>query len=207
MSTPPGYFATLYAASADPWDLAGRWYEQRKYALTLASLPRRRYRAGFEPGCSVGVLTRQLADRCDRLIAADRISAAVAAAAARTDDLPQVDVRCLAVPDQWPEGEGSFDLVVLSELLYYFDDATLRATLDRAVAGLEPGGTLVTVHWNHPVPEHVRTGPEVAGAVAAVPGLYLLSELRDADFTLQILLRRNRDGSAPRSPAEQEGLV
>lgn len=31
----------MYGASAGPWDLAGRWYEQRKYAVTLASLPRR----------------------------------------------------------------------------------------------------------------------------------------------------------------------
>ncbi|BCK66856.1 methyltransferase [Streptomyces libani subsp. rufus] len=205
MSTPPGYFDTLYGASADPWDLAGRWYEQRKYAVTLASLPRRRYRAGFEPGCSVGVLTRQLADRCDRLIAADRVPSAVDNAAARTRDLPNVEVRRLPVPEQWPE--DTFDLIVLSELLYYFDDEQLRATLDRAVTGLEPGGTLVTVHWNHPVPEHVRTGPEVATAVAAIPELCLLSEVRDTDFTLQIFMRRNDDGSAPRSPAQQEGLV
>lgn len=57
MSTPPAYFEAMYAGAVDPWDLAGRWYEQRKYALTLASLPRPRYRAAFEPGCSVGVLT------------------------------------------------------------------------------------------------------------------------------------------------------
>ncbi|WP_431313502.1 hypothetical protein [Streptomyces lydicus] len=43
MSTPPAYFEAMYAGAVDPWDLAGRWYEQRKYALTLASLPRRRY--------------------------------------------------------------------------------------------------------------------------------------------------------------------
>ena len=31
----------MYAESADPWQLAGRWYEQRKYAITLALLPYR----------------------------------------------------------------------------------------------------------------------------------------------------------------------
>ncbi|MFD8328017.1 SAM-dependent methyltransferase [Streptomyces lydicus] len=205
MSTPADYFDAMYATAADPWDLAGRWYEQRKYALTLASLPRTRYRAAFEPGCSVGVLTRLLAARCDHLLAADRVPAAVTAATARTRDLPHVEVRRLAVPDAWPE--GTFDLVVLSELLYYFDAATLRDTLGRTLDSLEPGGTLVTVHWNHPVREHCRTGPEVASALAAVPALHLLTEVRDTDFTLQIHGRRYPDGTPPSSPAAQEGLV
>jgi hypothetical protein len=45
----PGYFHDRYAASADPWGLAERWYEARKYALTVALLPRERYGAAFEP--------------------------------------------------------------------------------------------------------------------------------------------------------------
>jgi hypothetical protein len=37
---PDAYFAQIYTADADPWGFATRWYEQRKYALTLAALPR-----------------------------------------------------------------------------------------------------------------------------------------------------------------------
>ena len=33
------YFDRMYSESADPWQLGGRWYEQRKYAITLALLP------------------------------------------------------------------------------------------------------------------------------------------------------------------------
>ena len=62
----PGYFRDRYAASPDPYGLAERWYEARKYALTVALLPRERYGAAFEPGCSIGVLTAQLAPRCDQ---------------------------------------------------------------------------------------------------------------------------------------------
>ncbi|MCE4946671.1 MULTISPECIES: SAM-dependent methyltransferase [Streptomyces] len=205
MNTPAAYFAAQYAAASDPWQLTRRWYERRKYALTLAALPRPRYRAAFEPGCSVGVLTRHLARRCDRLLAADAVPHAAATATARTRDLPHVEVRCLAVPGQWPA--GAFDLVVLSELLYYFDDATLWAVLDRTVGSLAPGGTVVTAHWNHRVPEHLRTGTELAAELAAVPELSLLCDVRDADFTLQTFARRHRDGSLPHSPAVAEGLV
>ena len=36
MTLDPDYVAQLYAAADDPWSRASRWYEQRKYALTLA---------------------------------------------------------------------------------------------------------------------------------------------------------------------------
>ncbi|MET9533263.1 SAM-dependent methyltransferase [Streptomyces sp. NPDC006649] len=205
MSTPAGYFDRMYAGAPDPWRLGERWYEQRKYALTVASLPRRRYRSAFEPGCSVGALTAQLAGRCDRLLATDRVASAVRAASDATRDHPHVDVRELVVPDEWPQ--ATFDLIVLSELLYYFDDRTLQEVLTRTVATLEPGGTLVTVHWNHPVPEHRLTGTQLAPLLTSVPGLDTLLDVRDPDFTLHVLTRQHPDGRTTPSPAAAEGLV
>ena len=41
---------------------------------------RERYASAFEPGCSIGVLTAQLAPRCDRLLACDVAAAAVESA-------------------------------------------------------------------------------------------------------------------------------
>ncbi|HKV18953.1 MAG TPA: SAM-dependent methyltransferase, partial [Mycobacterium sp.] len=49
---PDDYFDRVYEGSADPWRLGERWYEQRKYAITMALLPHPRYRHAFEPGCS-----------------------------------------------------------------------------------------------------------------------------------------------------------
>ncbi|MGJ7414604.1 trans-aconitate 2-methyltransferase [Streptomyces cinereoruber] len=204
-STPGGYFARMYADASDPWDLANRWYERRKYALTLAALPRRRYRRAFEPGCSAGVLTGMLAERCDEVVAADRVERAVETAAARNRDHPHVSVEHLVVPDQWPT--GSFDLVVLSELLYYFDDAQLWKVLHRTVASLEPGGSLVTVHWNHPVPEHRLTGEQLRPYLESVPGLVGGPGFADPDFTLGTYTRPLSDGTPPPSPAAAEGLV
>ena len=71
MTLGPGYFDAMYAAAPDPWSLRTRWYEARKYAISIAMLPRQRYRDAFEPGCSVGVLTGMLAPRCDRLLSCD----------------------------------------------------------------------------------------------------------------------------------------
>ena len=88
----------MYQAASDPWGFEDRWYEQRKYAISLALLPERRYRHAFEPGCSIGVLSRMLAGRCDRLLSCDGAEAAARAAAGRTRDLPQVLVERRQIP-------------------------------------------------------------------------------------------------------------
>jgi SAM-dependent methyltransferase len=203
--TPDAYFEDMYAGTEDPWHLAERWYERRKYDLTVAALPQPRYRRAFEPACSVGELTRRLAGRCDSLLAADRVESAVLTARRRTADLPGVTVRRLTVPREWPG--GAFDLVVLSELLYYLADDTMDELLERVRASLEPGGTLVTVHWNHPVPDHLRTGTDIAARLAALPWLHLLADHREDDFVLQVHTRALPGAGRAPTPAEREGLV
>jgi cyclopropane fatty-acyl-phospholipid synthase-like methyltransferase len=204
-STPASYFEDMYRHAPDPWHLAERWYERRKYDLTVASLPLPRYRRAFEPACSVGELTVRLAERCDQVLACDRVESAVATARGRTADLPHVDVRRLTLPDDWPP--GPFDLIVLSELLYYFDARTLQDVLTRTVGALEAGGTLVTTHWNHPVAEHRGTGSTLAETVGSTPGLTLTADHREDDFVLQVYVRTAPDGTAAPSPAAREGLV
>ena len=63
-STDRTYFEQIYDHDPDPWGFESRWYEHRKYALTMAALPEPHYRSAFEPGCSIGVLTDLLAPRC-----------------------------------------------------------------------------------------------------------------------------------------------
>jgi methylase of polypeptide subunit release factors len=95
---PDAHFAARYDHAADPWDLDGRWYEQRKRALTVAALPRPRYRSAFEPGCANGLLTAELATRCDEVRAMDVAPAAVAATKRRCGDHDGVHVRLGRTP-------------------------------------------------------------------------------------------------------------
>lgn len=162
------YFEDLYGGDPDPWGLATRWYEARKYALTVAALPRPRYRSGFEPGCSIGVLTGLLAARCEHLLAADGIPAAAEQARARTAGLANVEVVDLTVPEGWPE--ATFDLVMLSEIAYYFDQEELGELLDRAHQSLEAGGTLVAVHWRGPT-NYPLSGDHVHQLIGSRPEL------------------------------------
>ena len=201
MSTPAGYFDRMYAGARDPWRLASRWYEQRKYALTMASLTRLRYRSAFEPGCSVGTLTELLAPRCEALLSVDRVPAAVEQARSRIGPRPGVRLAVMAVPEQWPDER--FDLVVLSELGYYLDGAGLERLVAASVAALEPGGELVAVHWRHPVAEHALTGDEVSARIAAAPGLSRLASHVEDDVVLDVHVRVP---PAPLSVAAREGL-
>ncbi len=186
VSTDRAYFDEMYRSDPDPWRFESSWYEQRKYALTIAALPERRYRSAFEPGCSVGVLSSLLAERCDRLLATDIVPKAVERARrrVRNSDALQFEVR--AIPEDWPS--GPFDLVVLSEIAYYFDERTLNGVLERLVSSTTPGATVVGVHWrgttNYPL-----TGDQAHAVIDAHPSLQMAVHHLELDFVLDVWRR------------------
>jgi len=190
-SLPAAFFDEMYRKDPDPWGFDKFEYERDKYAATLAALPRPRYAAAFEVGCSIGVLTRQLAERCGRLLAMDGSAVPLPAARARCADVPQVEIRHGRVPENWPEGE-TFDLILLSELLYFFNRADLAAVTARTLSALRPGGEVVLVHWLPPAePPFPLTGDEaVEGFLAeAGPALERVSARRESLYRLDVMRR------------------
>jgi SAM-dependent methyltransferase len=180
---PTSYFEKLYRDDPDPWGFATRWYETRKYQLTLAALPHPRYRSAFEPGCSIGVLTELLAARCDYVLAGDEILEALDQARARTTSLANVKVERLTLPEDWPS--GPFDLVVLSEVAYYFDEGDLDRLLGRCLGSLEPGGSLIAVHWRGPT-DYPLAGDETHTLIDARPCLTSVVHHREDEFVLDV---------------------
>ena len=195
MSLTGDYFDRLYAGADDPWGFGSRWYEQRKYALTLAALPAPSYEEGLEIGCSIGILTSQLALRCRTLTALDPSPAAIEAARTRVPE----GVRLVQgrAPESWPA--GSYDLVVLSEVAYYLDAADLERLLGLVERDLRPGGTVVACHWRHPVADYPLTGDAVHDALGRWPRL---SRVEEEDFLLDVLVPGGGE-----SVARREGLV
>ncbi len=199
-SLPAHYFDDFYGDDVDPWGFETRWYEERKRALTLASLPRSSFRSAFEPGCSIGVLTAELAGRCDRVLATDIARQPLAVARRRLATAPHVELRQLPVPAEWPPGR--FDLIVLSELGYYCSSADLDTLIRRSIDSLTDDGTLVACHWRHWVAAYPLTGDEVHRRLRAAPELALLAEHVEADFRLDVFQR-----PPLRSVAAREGLA
>ncbi len=192
MSLPPAYFDDVYAANADPWGFETSPYEAAKYAATLAALPRARYASAFEAGCSIGVLTERLAARCDRLLAVDVAEAALALARARLAEVPNVTVERRVLPDDFPDSpdDGApFDLVLVSEVGYYFSEPDLARFRTHCAGALIPGGTLLLVHWTPPVPDYPITGDAVHDAFLADPAFRHVSGSRAPEYRLDLLER------------------
>lgn len=199
---PDAYFDRMYAATDDPWQLSTRWYEQRKYAITLALLPERRYRHAFEPGCSIGTLTAQLAQRCDHVTAVDVAESAVRGAAERLRKAgcrDRVTLARASLDATWPA--GPFDLLVLSEVAYYLNADALATVLRRECPRLAPGSTIVAAHWRHRVTDYPLTGDEAHQVISQTPGLTALGTYRDNDVVVDVF-----DKGAGRSVAVREGV-
>lgn len=139
------YFDRIYAGSDDPWQFRSSPYERHKYAATLGALPRERFRSGLEIGCSIGELTSLLAARCDAMLGIDIAAAPLETARRRCAGQPQVSFRQMGVPACWPD--GAFDLIVLSEVLYFLSAEDLVATASRVREGGAEGTCVVLVNW------------------------------------------------------------
>jgi SAM-dependent methyltransferase len=152
-------FEAKYRQSGDPWDFTGSRYERDRYELTLRSLMRSHYRCAFEPACSIGVLTAALAERCDDVLAIDIAPSAVVTARERCANFPRVAIACADLAERCPE--GPFDLIVFSELGYYFSERRLTHIAESLSAALDAGGELIGVHWLGTSEDHLLHGDQV----------------------------------------------
>lgn len=190
------HFERLHAQSSDPWHYESAWYERRKRSLTLAMLSRPHYHRIFEPGCSIGVLSAELAPRCDALVCWDFSPSAVAASRRRLAAWPHVSVELGELPlsgkqfdDRFYEPcalAHGFDLIVFSELGYYLEPDALSATIQTLKRALHEEGELVACHWRQPLADGYLSGDEVHARMHETLGLPRISTLTERDFRLDL---------------------
>ncbi len=180
------HFERIYAGSPDPWNFSGSAYEAEKYAATMAALGQRRFAVGFEAGCSIGVLTQRLAGCCDRLLAADIVPQALQAARLRCAALPHVTFAALQIPQDWPAQK--FDLIVLSEILYFLDPADISRVAAHAVHSLSPGGTVLLVNYTAPTDDPCSGEQAAALFIEATAGmLQSLHQSHGSTYRIDVL--------------------
>jgi SAM-dependent methyltransferase len=181
------YFDTIYAKSDDPWHFATSAYEAQKYAATIEMLGPGLYARGLEVGCSIGVLSHMLADRCQDLLSVDINARALGRARERCADRANVRFELAGVPKTFPA--GPFDLIVLSEVGYYWSDTDLAIARNCiAVAGSR--GTLALVHYLPKVDDYVRDGDAVHESFLRDPRFERLRAMRDDLYRIDILAVR-----------------
>lgn len=189
-SLPPEYFERMFAGTPDPWAFETSSYEKAKYDHTLKALGERRYGRALEIGCANGVLTDRLARHCDGLLAIDVSKTALAAARARCGGQDHVQFACMHFPEDAPTG-APFDLILLSEVAYYWDDADLALAARRLVDLLAPGGDLLLVHWTGDT-DYPQSGDDAVEALQGAMGsdVETAREERRPKYRLDLWRRR-----------------
>ena len=86
-----------------------------------------------------------LAASCDALLAADIVEEPLHTARTLCSDLPWVRFVRLRIPAEWPDGH--FDLIVLSEVLYFSHPPRHCAVAARVLAALDTDGVVLSVNW------------------------------------------------------------
>lgn len=193
------YFDGIYADSDDPWHYLNRWYERRKRMLTLAVLQQPHYRRAIELGCANGILSHQLASRTSRLMCIDGHPRAVKLARENLQAYSHVEVLQAHIPDGLPRQE--YDLIVISEVAYYLDQAQLEKLLAWALRYSHARTEILLCHWKYPIEGFELNSAYIHQFFAQHPHLHTLVQIDDSDFLLTVY---SQDAT---SVAQQEGLL
>lgn len=183
-------FDAMYRADPDPWAVRSSFYEQRKLAILLASLARPRYARVWDPGCGTGEPAARIAGRSDHVLATDASAEAVALTRRRCAGLDQVEVAQAVLPAT--PGQGDFDLVVLSEFVYYLTADDRRATLATVHAACREQAEIVAVHWRPKPHDAWLSGEQVQTEISAALRAYgwvTHTHHEDVNFILDTLIR------------------
>ena len=188
-SLPASYFDAIYQSDRDPWKFETSEYEAKKYAATIEALPKSRYRSALEIGGSIGVLTEMLAHSCDSILSIDVSKLAQDQAIQRCQKLKQVQFGLMNFPHEYPQEK--FDLILVSEVGYYWCREDLQTAQQRIFELLEPNGHLLLVHWLPVSPDYPLTGDEVHDSfIECVPvDLQHLQSQRNENYRLDLFER------------------
>jgi len=93
-----------------------------------------------------------------------------------------IGILCGSLPENVPSGE--FDLLVFSEIGYYFNETQLRSVAADLVRRMETGGTFLAVHWLGFSADHVLDGDRVHGVLETTANLRNVQSERYSGFRL-----------------------
>ena len=119
----------------DPWEFETSGFEYERFAHLLKMLQAGRYQRVLEIGCGAGNFTRRFAPLADQVLALDVSAEAIAKARAAAGAQSHVEFRTANIMEYDPKPEGPWDLIVMSETIYYL--GWLYAFFDIAWLALE----------------------------------------------------------------------
>ena len=187
-----GYFEDLYKKDPDPWRYDTCDYEIAKRADTLSFL-KPHYENACEIGCSVGVLTEDLAPRCGKITGVDISPTAAEIARDRLAGRGNVEIKVLHIPYQ--DIDDRFDLLVLSEVLYFLGETELVDLAAFARRRVVADGDLLIVTYDGETQTQLTGRAATERFVAAAAAAFDLIEAEQREEYHVRLLRRRHDGA------------
>jgi SAM-dependent methyltransferase len=183
-------FEKKFRVDIDPWDYAHSRFELFKRGVLLQACGPSRHGRVLELGCAIGETSRRLLRLALRLLAVDASPTALREAARRTACSRRIRFKRAILPGQMPR--GPFDLIVVSELIYYLRPHYLNPLADRIYAALAPGGMTVILNHRRPFDDaaimpalaHRRMRRRLARRMA------VLRDVSHRHFDVTVLLRR-----------------
>jgi hypothetical protein len=135
------------------------------------------------PGISRRVPTSE-----PNIVAIDAAPTPLVEARRRCVNLPGVRFEQMFVPEHWPD--GVFELILLSEVVYYLSPVDVGRLADRVTRSLPEGGSVILVHWTGPT-DYPLSGDEAAALFIEQMGSTCVVERADryAEFRLDVLSR------------------
>jgi SAM-dependent methyltransferase len=119
--------------------------------------------------------------------ATDISPTATAKARERTQHLEHVRTTCGALPSFIPP--GTFDLIVFSEIGYYFTDEDLFDVALALRSRVDKSGIFLAAHWLGESSDHLLSGDRVHEILNQIPDLTLRHGERHAGFRLDVWTR------------------
>lgn len=141
-------FDPVYGAAADDaWNYSKNPFEKARFDIvtrTLSDVPTTKV---LEVGCAEGHLTRRMAGHASDLLACDIVNEAIDRARTNCRDLRNVRFLRMDVRTGWP-GE-MFDLLVYSDVLYFFSKKEVRQVIGDSARYVNDGGHLLFANEWH----------------------------------------------------------
>ena len=180
--TSADFFEEKYRTNPDPWNFSQSTYEKHRYQSILKLLGSENYRYAFEPGCSIGILTHELASRCLYVEAIDFSKTAIEQARAYCGDLSNVTIYQASLINYLPKKAP--DLIILSEIGYYFTSEDWHSILQGMLACCSKSSTIIACHWLGQSNDHLLSGDAVHQVLDQQKPLLLKTRLRFDEFRL-----------------------
>ncbi|WJW80162.1 SAM-dependent methyltransferase [Bartonella sp. TP] len=179
-------FDLLYENSFDPWDYLTSRYEEEKYLTSLKTLPKQNYNRILELGCSIGVFTDKLASMAKSVYAIDSSTLALKRAKHICSKHNNIHFIQTKIPYNMPKLlYKKFDLIILSEFLYYLTPEELQKLAYFIAQCLTSSAHLLLVSYSLPIDEQIQ-GPQAAEYFCS-----FLAATNKVSFRQEIYKRKN----------------